>query len=72
MPLEELLKNLKKLRLREADLYLLALRQVLLNQSEIMTQMCKPAEQRAGYLYQHANDTNKLVERIGEFIENRE
>lgn len=66
MKTQEILKELKKLKLRPDDLYLLALRQVLLNQTEILSQ-----GKGGGYSSQYINASRKLSDRIEAFIETR-
>lgn len=67
MTLEHLLKNVGKLKMQPADLYFLALRQILLNQSELLLH-----NRGEGHAYQYANDSRMLAARIGEFIENKQ
>ncbi len=69
MTLEKLLKDLGKLKMQPTDLYFLALRQILLNQAEILVYNGRTS---GGFAYQYANDSRKLAERIGEFIENKQ
>src|SRR5581483_2204448 len=57
------LSQWKKLKLSQQDVYMLALRQILLNQSEILKLV------KDGRSYEFLNDSRELADRIGEFLE---
>ncbi len=60
------IKDLKKLKMQPLDLYLLALRQILINQKEIMDNIRHPHRTNPT---SHP-ETIELIKRIEEFAEN--
>ena len=62
---DTLLTELEKRKISLSDLYLLCLRQILLNQKAIMTEN--------GVLnFRKGNDSQRLANRVMSFIENKE